>query len=554
MSIDLRAAEAAVRAAGREASDKEPASNRGTFRTRQVSAAVAQAHGLSMARRREAVADNGPDEAGKKVFPSSPRYPGPDFERNASVVSRELLVAGLKVGAMRQDIRRTLAASRKRFFESISRQADAVCREDMVRRIELQLPGGSAPTVVESRIVPGAALGACFPNGYPLPEDLDRDDLSRFCHVPDLEQTLLTDRDGALLFSGLRNGFFQVEDLDAGLLTGLSEDRLWQLLANLVVADDLSMGVSTEQTGRSLERMRFEIGAGVRLHQHVREVQRLACKAMVREAAVAAIAGDSEKYRRALDGEIVDVQLLVIASLWNCMDDSSASQWLAFYRAKHDPMRVRLEMRDRAGEPRSVLAKLSVLQFDVSMSPEDPWVGAGERMEARYLVGRARSAEPEGPITSAAADLRDRAKELRSDMRKSAFGRFQAVQRLGVDHAGVLPATNRLLRQETELRRLEYGADTLEQAEQQLRADLFERDTPMGVAETRRAAARLALVAHLMGVTPVLSCAKGAPFAKALDAEIRFLATIAYNRNGHIPPLVRNDSEWTDVRSAFDLP
>ena len=461
-------------------------------------------------------------------------------------------------GSSLPGLRRALANARKRFVTDISRQANPVCREDMVRRIELRLPGGSAPAVVESRSVPGAALGVCFPVRYPREEDRHRHgyDLSRFYHVPGLEQTRLCDSDGALLYSGLRHGFIQALDLDAGLLSALPDDSLWSLVANLVIPECKIVGQPPGQAACTVERICSEIGTGSALTEdHAEELRRLARQMMVREAAAAALVGDSDKYRRALDGETVELLLVVISLMEDLEDESAVSQWRAFNISDAGALHVGLEVRDPDGEVRRVPANVSVLQFEVSMDPGEPRIDLVDWAAVNRLLGSGQSEKPEELVGSRIHAMRSRARELKGDIHKRVLERLPAVQRLGVDHAGVSPVANLLFGSVRELRRLENGIRTLEQADRQLKVALFERGVaPMGVAEGLRVAARLGLLAHLMGGTPLLSCTDGTPYAKALEAEIMFLAAAADNREGRLPPLVRHGGEWQDARSAFDEP
>ena len=58
-------------------------------------------------------------------------------------------------------------------------------------------------------------------------------------------------------------------------------------------------------------------------------------------------------------------------------------------------------------------------------------------------------------------------------------------------------------------------------------------------------------MAHLMGGTPVLSCASGSDVSRQLDPEVKFLATAAANNGGHLPPVGENLEAWQRARDAF---
>ena len=76
-------------------------------------------------------------------------------------------------------------------------------------------------------------------------------------------------------------------------------------------------------------------------------------------------------------------------------------------------------------------------------------------------------------------------------------------------------------------------------------------DWPCGVDEHRKVAALLALAGHLMGRVPLLSCASGRNLTERLDAEVKFLAAVANNEFGRLPPHDLDTPEWRAARDAF---
>ena len=63
-------------------------------------------------------------------------------------------------------------------------------------------------------------------------------------------------------------------------------------------------------------------------------------------------------------------------------------------------------------------------------------------------------------------------------------------------------------------------------------------------------ASRLALIGHLMGETPVLRCVDSRGAAR-LDAEVKFLATVADSNEGRLPPLHERPDAWRSARVQF---
>ena len=101
---------------------------------------------------------------------------------------------------------------------------------------------------------------------------------------------------------------------------------------------------------------------------------------------------------------------------------------------------------------------------------------------------------------------------------------------------------------------LEKNARTLEDAVRQLKAErTAEEDWLSGEGQYLQVAARLALVAHLVGWTPLLSCASGRGLTDELDAEIKFLAAVAWSRGGRLPPFERDPRVREAAREEFRL-
>ena len=113
-------------------------------------------------------------------------------------------------------------------------------------------------------------------------------------------------------------------------------------------------------------------------------------------------------------------------------------------------------------------------------------------------------------------------------------------------------ARNRLARLNAEEEHLENNARTLEEAGSQLKAILAGNGGLPRVADLYNTGApRLALIAHLMGATPLLGCAKGCDYTEQVDREVKFLAAVAAHRQGHLPPIGRDLEVWERVRGDF---
>ena len=76
---------------------------------------------------------------------------------------------------------------------------------------------------------------------------------------------------------------------------------------------------------------------------------------------------------------------------------------------------------------------------------------------------------------------------------------------------------------------------------------------PYAIESGRHVAARIALAGHLMGMLPMVSCMSGEKIAARVDAEIKFLATVADSQDGRLPPVKQNREVWGAARRAFGL-
>ena len=77
---------------------------------------------------------------------------------------------------------------------------------------------------------------------------------------------------------------------------------------------------------------------------------------------------------------------------------------------------------------------------------------------------------------------------------------------------------------------------------------------PVGI-DAQAAAARLALVGHIMGETPLLNCAKGPDFTARLDSHVKLLATAADCDHGNLPTVeMEKTPAWRAALSDFAPP
>ena len=133
----------------------------------------------------------------------------------------------LEGGAVSQSDRQEFERLRQR-LETADRSfhSDVLAPDGSFRRIMVPLPGaGQSHVSLHSRIVPGTAFATWFKHGYPENDVEIEGKVTRLSHLPDLEQTVLTDADGRLLFSGLRHSATKTDPLTTSQFSWLPDDE-----------------------------------------------------------------------------------------------------------------------------------------------------------------------------------------------------------------------------------------------------------------------------------------------------------------------------------------
>ena len=247
---------------------------------------------------------------------------------------------------------------------------------------------------------------------------------------------------------------------------------------------------------------------------------------MGHEVAAAALTVDPEKARRALDGEAVAVDLYSISLL----SASDSNKWIRqstalFWLGKSEEgAPVYLQSSD--GTTRFCQVKVRTRQFALSAAGGHVLQPSycKPQLELQALLGPMDQWHLGGLAQARVVEMKSRAEALKGD-------------------TGPL---------RDERQRLQRQARTLSEAGQQLKAlwakhGGWPRDAD-GDGQFK-AAARVALLGHLMGATPLLN-SDDSNLVRQLDAETRFLATVANNSNGRVPPLDLSMDVWraTDFR------
>ncbi len=372
--------------------------------------------------------------------------------------------------------------------------------------------------------------------------------------MPGLAQSVLVNASGEVLYSGLRHGFLCAHELGDRLQSTIAADELRALVAH-------SSGFGG-QAG-PLDKHHRELidhqcasirSSGASAAMSAAMMVNRAYRNMTQELACAALVADKAKYRQGLEGLAIDLELFCISVLRPDEFGLWAKQAGALQKlGGHE--RVALPVCRWDGVEQSVTANVSVNLFVLSTTGERLWLGNSgflPHIHTRRLLGEPGSSEM-GPDFMARVDaMRGNVSTLRSETERHELWLDRRHQSQSMADWSVHLARDRLSMLKNRLQRLEKDTCTLEQAGQQLKSMWQAHgDWPEQDGAWRPAASRLALIARLMGATPVLSCTGAGNLAGELDAEVKFLATVADNTAGHLPPVHRDPETWRQARAAF---
>ena len=422
----------------------------------------------------------------------------------------------------------------------------------IVTRVEVPPGEGSAPAALaESRVVPGTAFGRSFARGYSFDANAGWFERALDAHVPCLAQTTLTGARGQMLFRGLHRGFIGLPLVDPTAIMALPFPDLSRLVSATGLARHWSVSLETylARVEQCCLKIRYQRGAAYRAGSIIKD---RAGAAMVMESAAAALCSNPAQLQRALGGEAAEIKLFDVSLLTG----SDFLPWRHHYdeqRGWESRQQVSLNLCGPDREPHRISANATVRLFALSL--EDQWYDfrgySGLDQCVVRLLGEMDSRKLGGDALARVEGLRARVRDLGGELAAAGHERARSLPPGALEHPGGLPAGNHVIALQAETSRLDRQARALEQAAQQLK-DMWRipAEWPTG-ADAYGAAARLALVAYLMGETPVLSCASGTDYSRRLDAEVKILATVTDCRGGHVPPADLDMAAWDAARTVL---
>ncbi len=431
-----------------------------------------------------------------------------------------------------------------------------------IRRVQATCPFGLGVTAVfESGVCPGTVLGSRFFEAYRNDSGDGLFEKALAKHVPDLAHSTLTNAMGERLFSGLHHGFIGVPGLGVEWLREQSDDRLKALLGSLCAWSQAS------ETKESREGRVEEMVSSVRESEtfavtNAGVIQRTAARHMVAELAAAALLTDLSRLRTTCRGTEAVLPLLVIALVGQ--DDLQAweMQCAACFSLRHGgPIDVVLRPTGESAQlvltdvqPRLITLSTDST-FDVSAAERRwgrEWAPVlGTSSVCERLLGPPGSRSPQGLVGECIRSLEGAMAGTVAMCRLRNRMWLQAVELFGVYDPRAVSQRVNYEALERETARLEKRSNTLKSAWRQLRG--FAANWAAGPEISLKVGARLALIGHLVGEMPLISCSAGDDrLVQQLDAEVKFLAAAADSNSGHLPPIDADMGVWGRFRSAFD--
>ena len=443
----------------------------------------------------------------------------------------------------------------RRFFDS-----GDMLRKTTVRPIRTTLPVGlRTPVVVESRMVPATALGGRFAGGVPALRRADPLSIAMFSYLTSLDQTVLTGADGEVLFSGLIHVDIPPPNLAAMRLEGMTDEELRDLIGRMHERELGQYRIDAQTRARVIEGFLMDIGQSRwRAAQRLQAIRGEARRLLTRVVVTAALVADSARLHRAVEGETVDLHLGVV-SLPGINDFRSCEHERRAFAELCRPA-IWLQVNGPQGEPRNVRAKVDVSLFSMGHGDSFLFSDGATEIEVQQLLGSGSTRELGGMAAARIRSISARVAQLRSELGGLGAERLRTTRQPGAERAGALPfgrpptrTTNEMYRLERAMHRLEISARALQEAGRQVKQVWIDKGSePVSEELRRQVAARLALIACLMDWTPVTVARIGYAAAETVDAEVKFLATVADCNAGHLPPIDRDEALWGPARSDFE--
>ena len=461
-----------------------------------------------------------------------------------------------EAGSLLRELQQRLDSA-LRYLNSDDAGWDAVVRH-VEARLPIPAPSGVASTTgveVHSIVVPGTALGTCFVEGYPAGGGRDRFSAARYMHVHGLAQTVLNNSSARTLYSGLRHGIIDAEELDGPLLAVLPDEDLQSLVGEFIFGAGDPVPAGRTRARQINDRCGEIRESTVRAASDAVAIRMEACKHMATESALAALVTEPRKLGRALAGNVVEVRLFALSLLTRDDYNSWCAQQRAFAELDQEgPVELQVCGLDADGAAQTVQADIRVRQFVLAAGDQtlQPWAKQVGDDAVEMLLGPRHAPDLGGAIKASLDAKAARLARLSDRFVTMDQDHSRLVQERGANHPDARELEIKILELQQRRFRVEKRTHTLGDVGKQLKAMWIEAgELPRGREAHRMAAARLALAGRLMRETPVLICKSGRDFTRQLDPQIKFLATVADSLHGHLPLVEAQMETWKEARRAF---
>ncbi len=423
------------------------------------------------------------------------------------------------------------------------------------RPIALELPiRGRTRLSLQDRMVPGRVLGAHFTSGYPIDENAAVPRIACYPHLPGLALSGLSNAANETLFAAVHHSIIEAEDWRMEILRRLPPDLLAVVLKSVRESTHASRrpGEEPERWNETCLRHLDARLDYTKLSVHATSMD--ICSFMFAEAVKAALIAQPGIMREAELSNIAVLPLFSIA----VVTPGDLQGWVVQHQTfppggTGQLQPVRPEMRVPYAGECSVAVKVRVRQFPLDVeSPRSSHLYCVCRGNAERLLGPLNSPEPGG-------DMAARGKELRARLREQAAGLEtlrEDYSRLhksrGRHHPATIAAQSEMLWHEQDVQRRRENLRTLKQAGRELKSLWIRHGHWPGGDRATAVGARLALIGHIMGETPLLSCASGWDFHRRIDARAKLLAAASACDNGRLPSIeMEETASWRNARRAF---
>ena len=398
-----------------------------------------------------------------------------------------------------------------------------------------------------NRDVPGSALGERFPRATAL----DRQAVeiaSQYKQPPHLTRTVLRESSGRAIWSGLRHGAIVPKIASIDWYRETTDAEQLQALQDLLPDDHpyhTGQDYSEEEINRLLPGFRSLDAFHTWRRQDTLDSNRRtmniqAARNMARKVAATALAADPERLQQALAMQPVCLKLFHVVLIPARREDGWPDHQNAFAALERDSP-VPLQVRGADGRPQTVRVDIKLRHFTCSRkyglyhnfrTDEEPY--------SQLLGAPGSSKELGGDVEAKIEELNDASEEIYSNVRtlKMDLKRLDRSSQRDVVRKKIQTLKGELSRiQKHELTLWSAGEELKTIRDWELAARKLGRSTDYPEWDMcEHLGARLGLVAHLLGETPILTaCESGAAETLHLDAAVKFLAMITSEEGGYVP-------------------